>query len=206
MRPMRWAAGVAVWAACVALVAGAAWYAIDSAGRQVSILSGAEPAGATGDDSVVVRPAPLPTDEVSPTPDTTLGPATSTQEPTSDPEPSRRTTDDDPGDDGDEPSDEPSTRTATRTSSSRPAPSVTVRSRTVSTRGGTVTLTCTSEGEIDFAVRPAQGWSAHGERSGTGEVEVELERGAQKVEVHGHCVRGEPRVEVEDHDEDDEDD
>lgn len=204
MRPMRWAGAVAIWAACVALVAGAAWYAIDSAGRQVSLLSGGAPAGATGDDSVVVRPAPAPTDATTPAPDPTLGPATSTERPTSGPSRTTRTTDDEPGDD--DPSREPSTRTSTKTGTSRPDPSVTVRSRTVSTRGGTVTLTCSSSGEIDFAARPAQGWSAHGERSGTGEVEVELERGVQKVEVHGHCVGGVPRVEVEDHDEKEDDD
>lgn len=158
----RWALAVAVWLGCVGVAAGGAWFAIDSAGREVRALQpvdaraplAPEDPRPTGATVPAVTPRPAPTAVSTPV-FTSLAPA---------------------------------------------------RSRSVGTGGGAVTVVCRPGRPIDFTVRPAQGWGARAERSGAEEAEVVLSRGRREIEVHGRCVDGAPRAEVEGRDGDGDDD
>ncbi len=220
-----------LWLLCVGAVGGGAWYAIDSAGRQVAVLAGSrddvDPQGAGSQDDGAATPddpatsasgdgTPSPVATTSQASDGTTGtisgggtpsdgattPPASTsssrpvrQQPqgtatTSSPRPSRTTR-----------SPEPSqTSSTTTTTSTPPAQS---RTKTASTDGGTVVVTCRVGAPLDYLVNPAQGWTADDHTSGAQEVSVKLRRRDRTIEVHATCVDGEPRTEVSEKSEDD---
>ncbi len=207
MRLTRWMLVASVWFLCVGAVATVAWYAIDSAGRQVRVL-GDQPVrnsslpspSDAADGALSPTPAPAPTSSTTaPAPSVAptvgepaaTGPAAGESRPgttPADPPTGRRTT-------------SPAPRTSTTTP--RPSSSARPRSETVDTRGGSVTVTCSPSDPIDYVVTPDQGWSGRGKVSGRDEAEIDLSRTSDAIEVHARCVDGRPRTTVEDHGDDD---
>jgi hypothetical protein len=204
MRLTRWTLVAVGWLVCVGVVAGVAWYAIDSAGRQVRILGQAPVRwGSTSavpdpqDEALAPTPAPASTTSTpaaTPTVTPTLGAAVATGPTPAAPSPDRTT-----GGGGATaaPRSTPTPRPPKTPKPSGPGP--TISSETTETRGGSVTVTCSSSAPIDYVVNPDQGWSASGKRSGPTEAEIKLSRPGSTIEVHAKCVDGRPRTTVEEH-------
>jgi hypothetical protein len=199
MRLSRFLLAASVWLASVVAVAAVSWFAIDSAGRQVSliasdagqpartvVLPAAEPA--LPDDGLL---APIPVDPSatpSPTITPTLGsPVATSPDSTPEPRSSSSTTR--------RPSQDPTRPSPTRTS---PAPRPgDPRAVTVRTRGGTVTVTCERDKDIDFRVTPYPGWRGSGEKTGHQSAEIAFTRTDDEIKVHATCDDGRPRTRVD---------
>jgi hypothetical protein len=192
-----------VWLGCVFAVATVAWFAIDSAGRQVTVIAGgpiAQGVGSAGassgagpDDGVLARPMPSAT-SAGPTVRPTVGGAVVTSpDDVITASPAVTSTAPRPSRTGRSHSTPPPTQTST------PKPSPSDRSTTVYTRGGSVTFTCHRDRPIEYVVKPDQGWRGSGKVSGPNEANVEFTRDVEEIGVHAWCVDGRPRTEVDDH-------
>jgi hypothetical protein len=160
VRVWRWFAAVAVWLLAVAVVAGVAWFAIDSAGREVSggddvvsLVSAAQPSPAVATAPRGAVPSPLPSALPSPLPSATaLGAA------------------------------RPGTQTRAGTRAVTPArtpagtPSVPGpgggRTSTYSSAGGDLVVRCVDDEVMGWVMRPADGWRAEAVPAEGGELRV----------------------------------
>ncbi len=209
MRLTRWTVVGALWLLCVGAVAAAAWYAIDSAGQQVQVISsdavrsgGGVPGPLT--TAQATTSAPATTSTPATTSPTALGPPTATSADVG--------TDD--GTAGGPAQDDP-TRTPPATGTSPPSWTTSppwtattsprtgrdaATSSTVFTRGGSVSVTCRPDEPMDYNVKPAQGWGARADRQGPQEATIVFARSADEIDVHLSCLDGRPRTTVDVHD------
>lgn len=212
MRLTRWTLFASLWLLCVGIVAAAAWYAIDSAGRQVRVLASDSSRGGTPRAVTTTAPPQGSSTPALPTDERTSSPAVSPTTPSTSSSTSSSPTSTDAARTSSSSTTTTSSRPSSRTSTTRsPRPQPTTRtttptrasSKTVSTRGGSVTVTCRRGDPIDYTVNPAQDWSAQVNQRGSLELEVKLRRDATTIEVHATCVDGEPTTEVSEKSEDD---
>lgn len=203
MRVMRWLGVMLGWALSVALVAGASWVAINSAGRQV--LNQAEIEQVFNGSGVEVA---------SPT----LGPAASVTAPSGSPAPT--------GADGQSalsgpveggstpvPTGEPSvgsqsTGSAPTTKAARPRQGTdpVPVTGTVTISGGSMWVECAGNSITSAYVFPAEGWSGSPVRAVNGGVKTTFRRGSRSISVFVSCDGGRPRFHVDtddDHDDGD---
>jgi len=175
--PMRRAAMALAWLVVVTAVASLTWFVIGRAGRAVGVVQLALPAAATTTAGPVTLPAPS---DASPTPtddedDATPGPTSSpTPRPTSQgPAPAQ-------------------TRPPTR-----PAGPAAVRA-TFSTRGGTVTVSCTGSAISLVSATPQDGYRLNrDDEEGMLDISftsgyAEGEQDDESVELHLGCQDGAP--------------
>jgi hypothetical protein len=175
VRVWRWLAAAVAWLLAVAIVAGVAWFAIASAGREVAgaddvvtLVDAAQPApaSATASSSAVPTPAPssTPLGAVRPGPATRTGGDTPTQ---------------------------PGTGTPTGTPSV-PGPSG-GRTGTYSSAGGDLVVRCAGDEVTGWAMRPADGWRAEAAPCPGGELHVLFVAGdGRSVGVAAACPDGQP--------------
>ncbi len=189
-RGTRVAGGVVAWACCVSGVAWGAWYAIDSAGRQVTLTSlPANPPGAgqaAPAPSATVDPATPATASPS-TSATPTGPATSTSAP-----PARQTAAPN-GPTGSRPLPSPSTQ------STQPPPQPQPITGSVPTQGGTLELECTGTQVTDYSAQPADGWSGRVQRESSSTIRAVFTRNSSVITIYGSCSTGRPHFDVGDH-------
>ena len=91
----------------------------------------------------------------------------------------------------------PCVRSWMRCSPTTSTPPAQSRTKTASTDGGTVVVTCRVGAPLDYLVNPAQGWTADDHTSGAQEVSVKLRRRDRTIEVHATCVDGSPEIKVD---------
>lgn len=192
---------VAAWVAVVVLVAGATWWAIDSAGRQVLTSGSPAPLPSSGTTPDIVS---SPSEDVrspgarasgSPSPSRTQGatapavPGPAGATPTSAP-----STRDEPTP---EPTPGPTTGPASGTPSQPPPPQTQVRSWQGA--AGTVTVACRGATISLQSVTPSDGWGFEVDDHGTQRVRVDFEsreEDERRTEVESECGGGAPRFEV----------
>lgn len=167
MRNRRLVAGVTVWVAAVATVAGLAWFAIDSAGRQVTALS------ASADS-----PLPGVSDEELGVGTPTGSDPEQSEEPTAEPSPTPEPGGGDPDESG-----KPTRESARTVYGSR------------STSGGRVSVSCTGT-RIRFNVVPVNGWRADVD-PGSSRVDARFRSSTREIEVLAACASGAPRFTVD---------
>lgn len=198
MRNRRFLAGMVLWLAAVVTVAGLAWFAIDSAGRQVTTLPLAETGTGQPDGSSTTDDTTI--DLGTPPPDTGSAGATGTPSPDGSASPTAS------------PTDRPSSRPAPKktrhparttrphqprptTTTSRPAQPVS-GSRT--TRGGRLKATCRGATLDDYQAVPHDDWSASVQRKGSGVAEAKFTQDKDEVDVEVSCGTGRPVFTVRD--------
>jgi hypothetical protein len=201
---MRWLGATLGWALSVALVAGASWVAINSAGRQV--LDQAEIEQASDGDGVF--------DVASPT----LGPAASVTAPSGSPAPtgaggqstfsgpvegsSASVPAGEPGVGSQSTGSAPTTKAAPPRQGSDPVPVT----GTATTSAGSMLVECTGNAITSAYVFPAEGWSGSPVRAVNGGARTTFRRRSRSISVFVICDAGRPRFHVDiddDHDDGD---
>ncbi len=196
-RALRALGAALIWVCCVAGVATAASFAINSAGRQVSL-----PVVDSG--GVPVPPATSGTS--TPTPTGTgqgTGPGTAVASSTQAPDPT-------PTSGGGSTSPR---RTSSPSSTSAPAPSPTSASPSspqpnpisdvVQTAGGTVELECIGTRATDyFSAQSADGWSGSVQRDSSSLITAVFKRHSTTITVRASCSSGRPKFSVSTHSDD----
>ncbi len=183
----RWTAMAGLWLVVVLAVASLTWFVIGRAGRDVGIAQVAVPAGTVSSMPTTPRPAtstarptPTETDDDDETPTATRPPGTGST-PRSTP---RHTT----------------SRPHPTAAAHPPAPSPATRKATFSTRGGTVTASCTGSTIRLVSATPRDGYRLHQE-VGDGALEVSFTGGYgdgegdgedSEIELHIVCQGGIP--------------
>jgi hypothetical protein len=188
MRVNRVLVGLLLWLGAVVMVAGLAWFAIDSAGRSVTALpvgeaAATDPAQAStaADDTSTSDPgptaAPVPTTTPRPQPTSVVPTGVSTGAATSRPAGSSNAAR----------HSQPSSSTpsqATRSSAPTPQP---VR-KTLDGPWGSLTIACTADRVALYSATPADGWNVKVDSNGPVKVEAEFNgRQGPPVHIEGLC-------------------
>ncbi len=175
MRVVRWLAAAGVWLSAVAAVAAVAWFAIDSAGREVG-----------GDGAVSLVAASRPATQAPVPAPGTASPSTSVTGRAS-PTPTRSAPARDVAPSPSPPS-QPSSRPTARPSGTvtpRPTPTVpgasSGRTATFSSSGGDLVVWCIGAKVDGWRVRPADGWRADPKLVSRGELEMLFTSGEGSV-------------------------